>query len=230
MGYIKDQLLEVKKKIADAALAANRKPEDVKLIAVSKTFPVEDIVEAYNEGHRFFGENKTQELEIKNPVLASDVEWHMIGHLQSNKAVKAVMYADYIHSVDSVKLLRRLDRLAGDMQRCPKILLEVNVSGERSKNGLNPQDIYEIAEEAANLKNLKFTGLMTMAPFDADENELHSVFGSLRKLRDELNKTLKLNLTELSMGMSGDFEIAIAEGATMVRVGTAIFGRRTYQL
>ena len=228
MEYIKDQLFEIKEKISKAALKAQRDPKEIKLIAVSKTFPSEDIAEAYKNGQHVFGENKIQELEIKNPALPDDIEWHMIGHLQSNKVAKAVLLADYIHSVDSIKLLRRIDRLAGEQNCSPKILLEVNISGEESKHGLNSAAVYELVTEALKAEHLQLVGLMTMAPFGADESELHFVFGALRKLRDELNKHFELDLKELSMGMSGDFEIAVAEGATMVRIGTAIFGRRTY--
>ena len=228
MGYLKEQLEEVKSRIAEQEVLSGREAGSVKLLAVSKTFPADDIAEVYNAGQRRFGENKVQELELKKPALPDDIEWHLIGHLQSNKVVKAVALADYIHSVDSVKLLKRIDRLAGEQGRCPKILLEVNVSGEESKFGILPSELHEVAELALSCENVQFVGLMTMAPFGADEEILRTVFAGLRKLRDSIETEFNCSLPELSMGMSGDYKTAIAEGATFVRIGTAIFGKRDY--
>jgi pyridoxal phosphate enzyme (YggS family) len=152
----------------------------------------------------------------------------MIGHLQSNKAAKAVELADYIHSVDTVKLLNRLDRFAGELNKSPKLLLEVNVSGEASKFGVEDREIMKLANAAAACENACVVGLMTMAPFGVSESELRAVFSGLRKLRDRLENETGMKLPELSMGMSGDFEAAIKEGATFVRVGSAIFGQRNY--
>jgi len=184
------------------------------------------VQSAYDAGQRLFGENKVQDLAFKNAALAKDIEWHMIGHLQSNKAKLVVENADYIHAVDSVKLLQRIDRLAGELGRFPKVLLEINVSGEESKFGADSDLVKELAQATTQCKNITIAGLMTMAPFGVLENELRFVFSSLRKFRDSLQTEFGLDLPELSMGMSGDFEIAIEEGATMVRVGTSIFGRR----
>lgn len=226
MEYIKNNLIEIEKRIAAAAEKAGRSANDVKLIAVSKTFPAEVNQQAYDAGQRAFGENKVQDLAMKNAALPKDIEWHMIGHLQSNKAKAAVENSDYIHAVDTVKLLRRIDRLAGELGRSPNVLLEINVSGEESKFGADTKLAEELTSAALECDNVNVCGLMTMAPFGASEEELRLVFSSLRKLRDSLEEKYGLKLPELSMGMSGDFEIAVEEGATMVRVGTSIFGRR----
>lgn len=226
MKYIQENLKEVRGLVAAAAEKAGRDPKSVKLIAVSKTFPSEAVQSAYDVGQRRFGENKVQDLAFKNAALPKDIEWHMIGHLQGNKAKLAVENADYIHAVDSVKLLKRIDRLAGELGRSPKVLLEINISGEESKFGADTESVKDLAKEAANCENITVAGLMTMAPFGVSEMELRFVFSSLRKLRENLEAEFDLDLPELSMGMSGDFEIAIEEGATMVRVGTSIFGKR----
>lgn len=229
--YIQEQLDEIRNAVAGGAASCGRLPDEVKLIAVSKTFSREDILTAYAHGQRRFGENKVQELEQKAGNLPADIEWHLLGHLQSNKAVKAVQYAAYIHSVDSVKLIQRLDRLAAEAGKKQKILLEVNISGETTKFGASAEaDILAMAETAVNAPNLELTGLMTMAPYDAGNDELHRIFGALRQLRDKIEKLLNLRIPELSMGMSGDFPAAIAEGATFLRIGTAIFGKRNYNL
>jgi len=229
MNHISPQIDEVRTRISDAAIKAGRDPQSVKLIAVSKTFPVDAVDAAYEASQHLFGENKVQELEVKVPALPDDIEWHMIGHLQSNKAVKAVRLADYIHAVDSVKLVSRIDRLAGEAGTKPKILLEINVSGEESKFGATDESAaLSLAKAASECRNAQFVGLMTMAPYGSTSDELRTVFSSLRKLRDKMEEELDITLPELSMGMSSDFEIAIEEGATFVRVGTAIFGKRDY--
>jgi len=229
MNHIPEQLDEVRQRIADAVVKVGRDPESVKLIAVSKTFPIEAVEKAYGADQRLFGENKVQELEVKVPALPDDVEWHLIGHLQSNKVVKAVALADYIHAVDSEKLIKRIDRLAGEAGTTPKILLEINISGEESKFGLTEHgDALALAKKASECANAQFVGLMTMAPYGATQDQLREVFSGLRELRDTMENKFGLELPELSMGMSSDFEIAIAEGATFVRVGTAIFGKRDY--
>jgi pyridoxal phosphate enzyme (YggS family) len=228
MKHIENNLCEIKQQIADAATRAGRNPEDVKLIAVSKTFPSEYVQAAYECGQRAFGENRVQELEEKFRILPEDIEWHLIGHLQGNKAARAVQCADYIHSIDSLKLLKRVIRLAEEAEVCPKILLEINISGEESKFGATEADVLEMAREANASNNVELVGLMTMAPFGADQDELRAVFGGLRKLRDLLESKWDIKLPELSMGMSSDFDIAVEEGATFVRVGTSIFGKRDY--
>ena len=228
--YLEQQYHQVLAAVADAAVKAGRRPEEVQLIAVSKTFPAEDIATVRGFGQRRFGESKLQELEPKTAALPADIEWHLIGHLQSNKAAKAVACAAWIHSVDSAKLLERLERLAGEAGRRLNILLELNISGETSKFGADDRAAMELARAAASCRNLSWQGLMTMAPIDADDRELHRVFGGLRELRDRMEREFGRKLPALSMGMSGDFPVAIAEGATLVRIGTAIFGKRNYQL
>lgn len=214
--------------VAAASAAASRRPGEVRLLAVSKTFPAADIAELYALGCRAFGESRVPELEEKAATLPADIEWHLIGQLQSNKVRRAVKVAAVIHSVDSVALLERIDRIAGEEGKQPAVLLEVNISGEASKSGLLPAELKDTARFAAGLANLKFKGLMTIAPADADEAELHRIFGELRRRRDELAQSLGIALPELSMGMSGDYAPAIAEGATLVRIGSSIFGNRDY--
>ncbi|OGV32026.1 MAG: YggS family pyridoxal phosphate enzyme [Lentisphaerae bacterium GWF2_45_14] len=227
--YVKQQLAQVREAVASAALKSGRKADDVKLLAVSKTFPNEAVIAAYEAGQRLFGENKVQELELKAPVLPSDIAWHLIGHLQSNKVLKAVTLASSIHSVDSLRLLQRIDRLAGENNCKPEILLEFNISGEESKFGASAEkDAMLLAAEAVKCANLSFRGLMTMAPLEADEQALRNIFSNLRKLRDLMEAEFVVKLPELSMGMSGDYAVAVEEGSTLVRIGTAIFGRRNY--
>lgn len=207
-------------------LAQCARPADaVKILAVSKTFPAAAIQEAYDCGVRIFGENKVQELSEKAESLPQDIQWHFIGHLQSNKAAKALQYAHWIHSVDSLKLLHKLDRLAGEMGKKPVILLEVN-SGEASKSGVDYALLPELAAAAQAAGNLDWRGLMTMAPLTDDPAMWRQAFARLRQCRDELEKSLGVKLPELSMGMSGDMVEAVSEGSTLIRVGTRLFGHR----
>ena len=206
--------------------AAHYDREDVTLLAVSKTFPAESIRALYDCGCRAFGENRVPELEAKAAALPADIQWHMIGQLQANKVRKVVRCAAWIHSVDSEALLRRLDRISREEGRTPRILLEVNVSGEESKSGCTPQEALHLGLIAASMEHLDWQGLMTMAPADAKEDELRRVFGGLRQLRDDLSRQTGRPLPVLSMGMSGDFPAAIREGATIVRIGSVIFGNR----
>lgn len=226
--YVAEQLARVRQAVRQTAEQSGRPADAVELLAVSKTFPVEAILAAYQAGQRRFGESRIQELELKTAVLPDDIEWHLIGHLQSNKAAKAVEYAHWIHSVDSLKLLERLDRLAGDLGRQPNILLEVNLSGEASKFGIDSHALDDLAAGAAAAGNLRWQGLMTMAPAMAARHELHRIFSALRQRRDQLEQRFQQALPVLSMGMSGDYPAAIAEGATIVRIGSAIFGARDY--
>lgn len=223
---VRDNLMWVRDRIRALAGAANRGPEAVRLIAVSKTVSADVVRDAYEAGQRAFGENRVQDLEEKAPRLPPDCEWHMIGHLQKNKVRLVVRHAAWIHSVDSVVLLQRIDSIAGEEGRCPRVLVQVNVSGEATKSGVAPGEVRPIVAEARNCRHLVCAGLMTMAPFGAEDADQHRVFGSLRLLRDELESACGCALPELSMGMSGDYEIAVAEGATMVRIGTAVFGPR----
>ena len=218
----------ITERVRQEAVKAGRNPDSVRVLAVSKTFPAEDIAELYRHGCREFGENRVPELLAKAAVLPPDIRWHMIGQLQANKVRKVLPAVSMIHSVDSLSLLERLDRIAGELDRHPGFLLEVNVSGEASKSGCTPAELPGLAEQAANCKNISWQGLMTMAPQGAEEEELLSVFGSLRNLRDGLSRQYRLPLAELSMGMSGDYPAAVQCGATIVRIGSAVFGHRDY--
>ena len=210
----------MQRRIARACERSHRLPEEITLVAVTKSFEAAVIREAFDCGIRNFGENRVQEAEGKVGQLSdlkSDVTWHMLGHLQSNKAKKAVEIFDIIHSVDSVKLADILSRRA---QKSLPVLLEVNVAGETTKGGLSVDEVAAAVEEIRKLPDLKVTGLMTIAPFVAEPEEVRPVFQKLRELRDSLG------LEHLSMGMTDDFEVAIEEGATMLRIGRAIFGER----
>lgn len=225
---IAENIAEIRSLIRDCAVESGRTPDSVRLLAVSKTFPAEDIVEAYGSaGQIMFGENRVQELALKAPVLPQELEWHIIGHLQSNKAAKAAELADWIHSVDSEKVLLKLQSGAATAGKIRNILLEYNWTGEASKAGLQSEsDLLKLAETALTCPDLRLKGLMTMAEPGADEKRLRETFAGVRAVRDRMEQALGIALPELSMGMSGDFREAIREGATMVRIGTAIFGRR----
>lgn len=223
---IADSLARVRDEMSMAATAANRPADSVTLVAVSKRKPVEMILAAYEEGQRDFGENRVQELQEKAPHAPQDIRWHLIGSLQSNKVKPALEHSYLIHSVDSEKLLRRIDRLAGDMEKVQKILLQANVSGEETKSGLDLEGMRELTAVALECTNVKLLGYMTMAPFGATPDSLRDIFGSLTRFRDDMEAMFSVSLPDLSMGMSGDFEEAISSGATYVRIGTAIFGER----
>ncbi|MFA6814996.1 MAG: YggS family pyridoxal phosphate-dependent enzyme [Lentisphaeria bacterium] len=227
MNNIKENLELLHEQINRILTSCGRNKEELKLLAVSKTFPIETILDAYQCGQRMFGENRTQELLTKVPNAPKDCEWHLIGHLQKNKVRTAVENAAWIHAVDSVQLITRIDRLAKELNKQPKLLLEVNISGEDSKFGLKPDKVEEVLTCYQSLKSAcPCLGLMTIAPQNATSNELHKIFGDLRKLRDTLSTNTGMILPELSMGMSGDFKEAVEEGATIVRVGSAVFGHR----
>ncbi len=226
MSTILEQYRDVAARVAAVAAESGRPASAVELLPVSKTFSAEVIRELYEAGVRRFGENRVAELAEKAAVLSADIEWHLIGQLQSNKVRKAVQLASVIHSIDSRPLLERIDRIAGEETRRPAVLLEVNVSGEASKSGCAPEELFPLAETAGACRNLEFRGLMTMAPASAPEAELERVFRGLTELRDMLEKRLHCSLPLLSMGMSDDFETAIRCGSTLVRIGSAIFGRR----
>jgi pyridoxal phosphate enzyme (YggS family) len=219
VSSIADNLHSVRDRVARAAERAGRRADDVTLIAVSKTVSPEGIEDALAAGQFLFGESKVQEARAKIGVVSGRARWHFIGHLQSNKARDAVALFETIHSVDSVKLATELNRCADNAGKTQPILLEVNVSGEASKFGLKPEDLDAALAQINALPRLEAQGLMTIPPAGKDARPF---FRRLRELRDALG------LRELSMGMTHDFEIAIEEGATMVRVGTAIFGERNY--
>ncbi len=227
---ITKNLKEVEEKIQKACLRSGRDRKEVTLIAVSKTKPVSMIEEVYNEGIRDFGENKPQELREKYDSMPKDINWHMIGHLQRNKIKYVVDRACMIHSVDSIRLAQAIEEEAAKKNRIIPILLEVNIAKEESKFGFMEEEIYDAVEIISKLPHLKIEGLMTIAPFveNAEENRVH--FKNLRKLSVDIKQKNidNVNMCNLSMGMTGDYEIAIEEGATFVRVGTGIFGERNY--
>lgn len=227
---LKDQLQEVEKRIQAACDRAGRKREEVTLIAVSKTKPVETLQEAYDLGVRIFGENKVQELTAKYEALPKDIHWHMIGHLQTNKVKYIIDKAELIHSVDSLKLAETIEKEAAKHDLIADILVEVNVAEEESKFGMKMEEVIPFVEKVSAFPHVRVRGLMTIAPFVEDPEENRSIFADLHKLYIDIKKKNHDNdtVSVLSMGMTDDYEVAIEEGATMVRVGTGIFGARNY--
>jgi PLP dependent protein len=229
---IAENLAAVHERMARAAQRAGRKLEDVRLMAVSKTMPAQQIVEAYEAGQRLFGENRVQEFADKYSALQSlhDAEFHMIGHLQSNKAAKAAELCSAVDSLDSAKLGERLNAAAKELGKTLDVLIEINIGGEEAKSGVaaDSSELESIFAAAHNWPYLRIHGLMTVPPFTEDPEGARECFRRLRELRDELaaRNLASIRLDVLSMGMSHDFEVAIAEGSTCVRIGTAIFGER----
>ena len=226
MSQISDNLINIHSRIQDAAHRVGRQVSDVRLVAVSKTYPPAVIQEAWNSGQHVFGENRVQDALPKIAELPAKAEWHFIGHLQSNKIRKALPAFTLIHGVDNLELAQQINRIAGEMGLTANILLEINVSGEASKFGFSPTDLRQNLEGLLCLPNIRINGLMTMAPYSEDPETARPVFSKLRILRDELAAKTGQALRELSMGMSGDFEVGIEEGATIVRIGSSIFGHR----
>jgi PLP dependent protein len=230
---VAENLAAIRERIAAAAHRARRPPEEITLIAVSKTSPPESIHQAYEAGQRLFGESRVQEFVAKSPAIQNlpDARWHMIGHLQSNKAAKAVELFDAIDSVDSLRLAERVNEAAQRAGTTIPILIEINVGGEAAKTGLAPDspELEQILQAAPRLHCLQIRGLMTVPPFTEDPEGARPYFRRLRELRQTITvrKLPGIGLGTLSMGMSHDFEIAIEEGSTCVRVGTAIFGKRS---
>lgn len=226
---IADRLTEVRGRIAAAARSAGRDPSSVTLVAVSKTFALPLIREAYAAGQRDFGENRVQEVLQKMSASADlEIRWHLLGHLQTNKARKAGPAFATIHSVDSVDLLHRLDEAGDESGRTPELLIQVDLAGEATKHGVPPDEVPRLMDAAAACRAARVVGLMTLPPIPETPEDARPYFRRLRDLRDGwLTAGVPAPLLrELSMGMSGDFEVAVEEGATMVRVGTAIFGSR----
>jgi pyridoxal phosphate enzyme (YggS family) len=225
---IATNLQTLRDRINEKCTACNREPEEIKLIAVSKFFGIDAINEANSLGITDFGENKAQELRDKFELIGGKVTWHFIGTLQRNKVKYAIKASEFIHSVDSVQLVEEINKQAQKKDKLQKILIEVKTSEEKSKAGVDEQnEILKLAEFCTEKPNLKLIGLMTMAPFTDDEKKIRKSFSDLRKLKDKLNNQ-GFDLKELSMGMTNDFEIAIEEGSTMLRIGSAIFGQREY--
>lgn len=227
---IRDNLEQVRKKIDEACDKAGRDREQVTLISVSKTKPLSMLMEAYEAGSRDFGENKVQELLDKMPQMPEDVRWHMIGHLQRNKVKYIVGKVYMIHSVDSLRLAEEISREAVKQQTEVNILLEVNVAGEESKFGVMAEETEDLVRAASKLPGICVCGLMTIAPFVENAEENRQYFRKLRQLSVDIERKNidNVNMNVLSMGMTGDYSVAVEEGATYVRVGTAIFGERNY--
>ena len=227
MQEVAEILNEVKARIEAACRRAGRDPSDVEIIAVTKTHGAEVVKEAWDAGLRIVGENKVQEAAWKKPASVTGPMWHLIGHLQSNKVRKALELFDFFHSVDSAALADRMNAIAQDIGASPHILLEVNVSGEKSKSGMKPEEVEPTVRHIMEAcPRLTVEGLMTMAPFSENPEDARPYFRRLRELRDSVEKSLGVGLPRLSMGMSGDYEVAVEEGATWVRLGTVLFGER----
>jgi pyridoxal phosphate enzyme (YggS family) len=229
--HVAERLADVRGRIAAAATRAGRHPGDVRLIAVSKTFGAEHVRAARAAGQRLFGENKVQEGLSKSAAVAdTSVEWHLIGHLQTNKAKKAAAGFAWIHAVDSVDLLRRLDEAAREAGTAPRLLVQVDLAGEATKHGVAPGELPTLFDAAAGCTAVRVAGLMLLPPFAENPEDVRPWFRRLREERQRLldSGVAAERLAELSMGMSHDFEVAVEEGATLVRVGSAIFGARTY--
>ena len=225
---IASNLAEIRERIARSAARTGRTAEGITLVAVSKTFPHEAIRSAYELGLRHFGENRVQEWESKQAAVADlDAAWHLIGHLQSNKARRAANLFNRVDSVDSVALAQKLDAAAAAEAKRLKVLIEVHLGGEETKSGVAETDLPVLAQSIAQLQNLELLGLMTIPPYFDEPERVRPYFRRLRDLRDQIRAQLQSPLTVLSMGMSHDFEIAIEEGATEIRVGTALFGERS---
>ena len=229
---LRENLQEVEKRIQEACARAGRDRSEVTLVSVSKTKPVEMLQEAYDLGVRVFGENKVQEIRDKYDALPKDIEWHMIGHLQTNKVKYIVDKVKLIHSVDSLRLAEIIEKEAEKHNRSVDILLEVNVAEETSKFGLKTVEVIPFAEKIAQFPHINMRGLMTIAPFVDDPEKNRTIFRDLHKLYVDIKEKNIDNVTVsiLSMGMTNDYEVAIEEGATMVRIGTGIFGARNYSV
>jgi pyridoxal phosphate enzyme (YggS family) len=228
MMSIADNLKTVLARIHAAALTAGRDPASVRLVAVSKTRPAAVVTEALLCGQRLFGENYVQELATKSREVTEAVEWHFIGHLQSNKVRQIAGVVTMIHSVDRLSLAEEIDRQWGRLGQVCDALIEVNIAGEATKSGTTATELFDLVRRVALLPHIRIVGLMTMPPFFADPEGARPYFRELRRLAEGIaaENIPNVRMTELSMGMSGDFEAAVAEGATLVRVGTAIFGER----
>ena len=225
---IKENFESILESAVKAALSSGRKPDDFKLLSVSKTYGPEIIQEAVDSGIFLFGENKVQEARDKIPLLNGNFDFHLIGHLQSNKAKDAVKLFSTIHSLDKISTAEKLDAEAAKINKTLDVLVQVNTSGEDSKSGVAPDFAEELCSQLILASNLKLTGLMTIGPAGGNIQDAVKSFAILRNLKDKINSSLSINMTELSMGMSGDYIEAIKEGTTIIRVGSAIFGKRDY--
>lgn len=227
---IEDNLKIIIEKIHNSVQKSNRDFDDIRIVGVSKTNPISYILEGLKVGLTDFGENKAIELRDKSKLINDELIWHFIGHLQSNKVKYVINVADYIHSIESIKLAEEINKRAKTIGKIQKIFFEINTSGEESKFGLsNYDELYELVSRCEELSNIQMSGLMTMASFTSNEVELRRSFSNLREMRDKIKNKIK-SISELSMGMTNDYPIAIEEGSTMLRIGTAIFGKRDTSL
>ena len=227
MGSIAENLERIREQIASAAANSGRLADDVELVAITKTHPAEKVREAVEGGQTLFGESRVQEARAKIPELSSNIRWHFVGHLQKNKVRQALPLFEMIHSIDSLALAQDINRIAQEEGLHPRALLEVNVAGEGSKFGFAPDKLREQMEELLALPRLSIEGLMCIPPLATEAEDSRKFFVQVRELRDSLTKEFGVKLPQLSMGMTQDFPIGIEEGATLVRVGTAIFGERS---
>ncbi|PYK64489.1 MAG: YggS family pyridoxal phosphate-dependent enzyme [Verrucomicrobia bacterium] len=227
MDSIAENLARVRQEILEAAAKAGRRPGEIELVAITKAHPAEKVREAIDAGQRLFGESRVQEARTKIPELPSSLRWHFVGHLQKNKIRHALPLFEMIHSVDSLALAQDMNRIAEQEGLHPRVLLEVNVAGEGSKFGFTPDKLREQMEGLLALPRLSILGLMCIPPIANEAAASRKYFVQLRELRDSLQTEFRVDLTQLSMGMTQDFWIAVEEGATLVRVGTAIFGERS---
>ncbi len=230
MSEVAANLALIQERIALACDKAGRPRSEVQLIAVSKTFAVEDIREAVECGHRDFGESRLQEAEPKVAMLPGSLMWHFIGKVQRNKVRRILPLFEFVHAVDSLRLAGYMNEVSSELGLFPKVFLQINVGGEASKGGFEPESVFSEMEGLLSLPRLSIAGLMCIPPVGPDAESARPWFASLRVLRDRLEAEFKVSLPALSMGMSGDFETAVEEGATHVRVGSAIFGKRTYRV
>lgn len=230
MSQVSENLAEVLNNVSAACERAGRNRDSVQLIAVSKTFPADAVRDAVEAGQQIFGESKLQEAEPKIAALSASLHWHFIGRVQRNKVRKLLQNFEVIHAIDSLRLAAYADEVAGELGLFPKIFLQVNIGGEQSKGGFEPDMLSAEMESLVKLKRLEIIGLMCIPPVGPDEESARPWFIALRELRDRLESEFSVGLPALSMGMSGDYEIAIEEGATHVRVGSAIFGKRAYRV
>lgn len=226
METIKNNLETINKKIKKAALKVNRNFREIKLVAVTKTATIEQIKEAISTGVKIIGENKVQEAKEKYQILTADIEWHLVGHLQTNKVKYAIEIFDFIHSVDSIRLAKEIDKRSLQFGKITNVLVEVNISGEETKYGIKPEQVEPFLKEISEFSRIRVRGLMTIAPIVEDKEEVRPYFRKLRELSKEIkSKNIKnVKMDHLSMGMTDDFEVAIEEGANMVRIGRGIFG------
>jgi pyridoxal phosphate enzyme (YggS family) len=221
---------QILQKITNAAQHANRPPSEIQLIAATKTIPIQQLKETHQLGLKTFGENRIQELKHKAPQLPPDIQWHFIGPLQTNKVRDAIKYTTLIHSLDRIELANEIEKRAAAISKIQKVLLEINIAAESSKHGCPPNQAIDLIRHINQMKHLEIHGLMTVAPYHQNPERTRPYFTQMRQLRDQIQQQTGYILPELSMGMSHDYEIAIQEGATMIRIGTALFGTRPKKL